>query len=171
MQSLSLGVAEVRGVWGFGGRGLRSRNDRYNWLRFDVALDMEALRNFWPCFISSDKPWGTRPAPVATATARRLLGKGITKDGKVSPAAWKGLAPSDYKPLEGTFAAMKVYSHNGPIRRRKRGYILTTVQSEYLSLLFRYAFVWLFGTATIVVTVTVTVTVWSSRWKASALQS
>ena len=44
--------------------------------------------------------WGTLPAPVATATAtaRKLLGGVI--------ASHKGLAPSDYNPADGTYAAM-----------------------------------------------------------------
>jgi hypothetical protein len=32
-----------------------SRNERYNWLRIDAALDQEQLRHFWPCFIGSDE--------------------------------------------------------------------------------------------------------------------
>jgi hypothetical protein len=36
----------------------------------------------------------------------------VDKDGKVSPAAWKGLAPSDYVPPDGTYAAMKPLNGN-----------------------------------------------------------
>ena len=41
-----------------------SRNDRYNQydeFRFRQALDMDALKSDWPCFIDSDKPWGNKP--------------------------------------------------------------------------------------------------------------
>eukprot|EP00854_Cymbomonas_tetramitiformis_P026888 gene26888-33057_t len=74
-----------------------SRNERYNWLRFRMAIDMEPLRNVWPCFIDSDE--------LDTSPQRHLLGKGKSNVGKI--AAHKGLAPSDHKPKPGSYAAMK----------------------------------------------------------------
>mmetsp|Transcript_6111 Transcript_6111/g.8286 ORF Transcript_6111/g.8286 Transcript_6111/m.8286 type:complete len:384 (-) Transcript_6111:171-1322(-) len=86
-----------------------SRNDRYNWLRFDAALDMEALRGVWPCFLGSNQEWGTQPAPTtldAPETVRKLLGKKEDREGKVSIAAHRGLAPSDYHPKPGTIGSL-----------------------------------------------------------------
>jgi hypothetical protein len=41
-----------------------SRNERYNWLRIDAALDQQELRQFWPCFVGSHE---VRLCPSALA--------------------------------------------------------------------------------------------------------
>lgn len=48
-----------------------SRNERYNWLRIDAALDQEELRQFWPCFVGSDEV-RMCPSALAPSSGKRL---------------------------------------------------------------------------------------------------
>ena len=81
-----------------------ARNDRYNDFRFSWAVDYEALRPVWPCFMDSDTPWGEGPAPDADGdeVTRALLAKG--KGGRKIPTSE---VESDYKPKPGTLAATR----------------------------------------------------------------
>ena len=82
-----------------------ARNDRYNDFRFSWAIDYDALRPVWPCFMDSDTPWGEGPAPDAGGdeVTRALLAKAKGKGRKIPTSE----VPSDYKPPPGTLAATR----------------------------------------------------------------
>lgn len=93
-----------------------ARNDRYDDFRFSWAVDYEALRPVWPCFMDSDAPWGEGPAPDADGdeVTRALLAKGGGGGkGRRIPTSE---VPSDFKPRAGTLAATRPFRatmHNG----------------------------------------------------------